>query len=108
MGAYVEYISLPEKPKEMEGPIAIKSANMTYEEAAAVPVGGLEALFFLISKGNIKAGQKVLINGASGSIGTFGVQLIRYYGTHVTGVDISSKLYMLHSIGADEVIDYTT
>lgn len=104
MGAYAQYKCMPEKPED--GVLAKKPNNMTFEEAACSIVGGLEALHFL-SIGNIQKGEKILINGAGGSIGTIGVQLAKSYGASITAVDSTGKLEMLRSIGADEVIDYT-
>jgi NADPH:quinone reductase-like Zn-dependent oxidoreductase len=103
-GGYAEYTCMSEKPDM--GVLAKKPANMSFEEAATVPVGGLEALHFL-RKGNIRSGTTVLINGAGGSIGTMAIQLARHYGAEVTAVDSTGKLDMLRAIGADHVIDYT-
>ena len=100
-GAYAEYANLPTSYT-----IVPKPHNMSFEEAAAVPLGGLNALHFL-RKANIQNGEKVLINGAGGSIGTFGVQIARAMGAEVTAVDCSIKEEMLRRIGADHFFDYT-
>lgn len=106
MGTYAEYLCLSEKPSALASVMGKKPVNITYEEAAALPFGGLEALHSL-RQANIQRGQKVLIVGAGGSIGTYCVQLAKHYGAEVTGVDKPGKLDMLRSIGADHVIDYT-
>lgn len=103
LGGYGQYLSLP--ATNSMGAIDIMPSNMTFEEAAGIPVGGFEAIHFL-RKGNIKQGEKLLINGAGGSIGTLALQLAKHYGANVTCVDKSSKLSMLKSLGADNVIDY--
>ncbi len=100
MGAYAEY-----KCQPATSGLAIKPANLSYEQAATISTGGLNSLHFL-RKANIQKGEKVLINGAGGSIGTYGVQLAKLYGAEVTAVDSAKKLDMLKAIGADHVIDY--
>ena len=105
-GAYAEYICLPAEPGDAQGALAIKPANLTYEEAAAVPTAGFEALHYIM-EANIRPGKKVMIIGAGGSIGTFSIQLARHFGAEVTGVDSTEKIDLMRSIGANHVIDYT-
>lgn len=100
-GAYAEYATAPEVA------LALKPANLTFEQAAAVPTSALIALPNLRAGGEIQVGQKILVNGAGGGVGVIAVQLAKAFGAEVTGVDCSSKLDMLLSIGADQVIDYT-
>jgi NADPH:quinone reductase-like Zn-dependent oxidoreductase len=100
-GGFAEYVCAREKL------LALKPPSMSFEEAAAIPQAAMLALQGLIDKGKIQAGQKLLINGAGGGVGTFGIQIAKLYGVEVTGVDSSGKLDMLRSIGFDHVIDYT-
>jgi NADPH:quinone reductase-like Zn-dependent oxidoreductase len=100
-GGFAEYICLSGKT------LMKKPTDMSFEEAAAIPQGGVIALNGIVKKGQVQAGQKVLINGAGGSGGTFAVQLAKHYGAEVTGVDNASKLDFLRSLGADHVMDYT-
>ncbi|HEY8815200.1 MAG TPA: NAD(P)-dependent alcohol dehydrogenase [Candidatus Dormibacteraeota bacterium] len=102
-GAFADYVCVPEGKQ-----IVLKPANVTFEEAAAVPVAGITALQALRDGGHVAAGQHVLINGAGGGVGTFAVQIAKSFGARVTGVSNTSNMEMLSEIGADEVIDYST
>ncbi len=100
-GAYAEYVSVPEDE------LALKPTNLTFEQAAAVPTSGLIALRNLRDGGPVRSGQRVLINGAGGNVGSFAVQIAKAYGAEVTGVDCTEKMELMRSTGADQVIDYT-
>lgn len=103
MGTYSQYLCIKEKPKS--GSIALKPVNMSFDEATTIPIGGMEAIHFL-KKVDLQEGQKILVNGAGGSIGTLVIQLANYFGAIVTAVDSEEKLEFLASVGANKTIDY--
>lgn len=99
-GGFAEYVTAPENA------LALKPVSMTFEQAASIPQAAMLAVQGLIDKGNVQAGQKILINGAGGGVGTFGVQIAKQYGVEVTGVDNAGKLDLMIAAGFDHVIDY--
>ena len=105
-GGYAEFLCRPGNPEETEGVMAMKPSGISFHEAAAISLGGLESLHYL-RKAEIRPGERVLIIGAGGSIGTVGLQLAKHFGAEVTAVDHTAKLDMLQSLGADHVVDYT-
>ncbi len=102
-GCHAEYVTIPQK-----GAVALKPTNLSFEEAAALPFGAFTSLKYLRDLGKIEKGQKILVNGASGALGVYGIQLAKYFGAEVTGVCSSSNVELVKSLGADEVIDYST
>jgi len=108
-GAYAEYVCIPEDADSSDdGSITHKPTNLSFEESAVIPVGADTALFFLKTQGNIQPGQKVLIYGASSSVGSYGVQLAKHFGTEVTAVCSASNHEWVKELGADKLIDYRT
>ncbi|MDH3973590.1 MAG: NAD(P)-dependent alcohol dehydrogenase [Deltaproteobacteria bacterium] len=106
-GTHSEYICLPEKGSTRSGLVEKMPEGSTFSSASAIPAGGLTSIYFLKEKGNISKGKRVLVYGASGSVGTFSVQIAKYYGAEVTAVCSSKNVELVKSLGADHIIDYT-